>query len=71
MHTSYGRHKWVRLAYEIMSAPEEFQIRLKTALEVLEGIICLADDILVYGRKRLCGSSKRPQKKIHSSDELL
>ena len=33
----------------ITSAPEEFQMRLTTALEGLEGIICIADDILVYG----------------------
>ena len=49
MHTSYGRYRWLRLLFGITSAPEEFQMRLTTALEVLEGIICIADDILVYG----------------------
>ena len=33
----------------VSSAPEEFQKRLLDALESLEGIICVADDILVYG----------------------
>ena len=49
MHTSYGRYRWIRLPFGITSAPEEFQMRLTTALEGLEGIICIADDILVYG----------------------
>ncbi|XP_044182111.1 uncharacterized protein K02A2.6-like [Acropora millepora] len=49
MHTSYGRYRWLRLPFGITSAPEEFQMRLTTALEGLEGIICIADDVLVYG----------------------
>ena len=49
MHTTYGRYKWLRLPFGISSAPEEFQKRLLGALEGLEGIICIADDILVYG----------------------
>ena len=49
MHTSYGRYRWLRLPFGITSAPEEFQMRLTTALEGLEGIKCIADDILVYG----------------------
>jgi hypothetical protein len=49
MHTSYGRYRWLRLPFGICSAPEEFQQRLLNALEGLDGIICIADDILVYG----------------------
>ena len=49
MHTSYGRYRWLCLPFGITSSPEEFQMRLTTALEGLEGIICIADDILVYG----------------------
>ena len=48
MNTSYGRYHWKRLAFGISSAPEEFQMRLISALEGLEGIICIADDILVF-----------------------
>lgn len=44
-----SRYRWLRLPFGITSAPEEFQMRLTTALEGLEGIICIADDILVYG----------------------
>ena len=49
MHTSCGRYQWFRLPFGITSAPEEFQRRLKTALEGLDGIVCKADDILVFG----------------------
>ena len=49
MHTSYGRYRWLRLPFGISSAPEEFQKRLMTALEGLDGVICIADDILVFG----------------------
>ena len=49
MHTSYGRYRWNRLPFGISIAPEEFQMRLISALEGLEGIICIADDILVFG----------------------
>ena len=49
MHTTYGRYRWLRLPFGITSAPEEFQKRLIIALEGLEGVICIADDILVFG----------------------
>ncbi len=49
MHTSFGRNRWPRLPFGISSPPEEFQNRLMDALEGLEGIICIADDILVFG----------------------
>ena len=49
MHTSYGKYRWLRLPFGITSAPDEFQMRLTSALEGLDGIICIADDILVYG----------------------
>ena len=49
MHTSYGRYRWKRLPFGISSAQEEFQMRLISALEGLEGIICIANDILVFG----------------------
>ena len=43
MHTSYGRYRWLRLP------PEEFQERLMSAIEGLEGVLCIADVILVFG----------------------
>ena len=52
MHTSYGCYRWKHLSFGISSAPEEFQMRLISALEGLQGIICIADDILVFGEGR-------------------
>ena len=49
MHISYGRYRWLHLPFGITSTPEELQMRLTTAIKGLEGIICIADDMLVYG----------------------
>ena len=49
MHTSYGRYRWTRLPFGVNSAPEEFQTCLMTALEDIDGIAMIADDILIYG----------------------
>ena len=38
-------------SFGISSAPEEFQKLLLDALEGLECIICIVDDILVYGKE--------------------
>ena len=54
MHTSYGRYRWTRLPFGVSSAPEEFQVRLMTALEGLEGTALVADDILAFGVGDLC-----------------
>lgn len=50
MHITYGRCRRLCLPFGITSAPEEFQMRLTAALEGLDGIICRADDILVFGK---------------------
>eukprot|EP00057_Strongylocentrotus_purpuratus_P027755 XP_011682229.1 PREDICTED: uncharacterized protein K02A2.6-like [Strongylocentrotus purpuratus] len=48
-NTPFGRYRWKRLPFGIASAPEEFQRRLDEALEGLQGVSTIADDILVYG----------------------
>ena len=49
MHTSYGKYRLLGLPFDITSAPDEFHMRLTSALEGSDGIICIANDILVYG----------------------
>ena len=44
-----GRYRWVRLPFGLSSAPEEFQRRLQAALQGLDGVEVVADDVLVYG----------------------
>jgi len=47
--TPYGRFCFNRLPFGITSAPEHFQRRMSEILQGLEGVVCLVDDILVYG----------------------
>lgn len=47
--TPFGRYKWNRLPFGLAVSSEIFQKRLMTALEGLDGTICVADDILVFG----------------------
>lgn len=47
--TPWGRYRWKRMPFGISPVPEEFQRRLDTALEGLEGVKPICDDILIYG----------------------
>ena len=47
--TPWGRYRWCRMPFGLRCASEEFQRRLHMALEGLEGVRAIADDILVYG----------------------
>lgn len=48
--TPFGRYRWTRLPFGISSAPEIFQMKMREVLDGLEGVECLADDVLIYGR---------------------
>lgn len=47
--TPFGRYAFNRLPFGISSAPEHFQRRMSQMLEDCKGVVCHADDILVYG----------------------
>lgn len=47
--TPFGRFRWLRLAFGLSPAPEIFQARMHEALSGLQGIDCIADDVLVHG----------------------
>ena len=47
--TPYGHFCFNRLPFGIASAPEHFQCRISEILQGLNGVVCLVDDILVYG----------------------
>ncbi|XP_011664712.2 uncharacterized protein K02A2.6-like [Strongylocentrotus purpuratus] len=49
-NTPFGRYRWRRLPFGTSASSEIFQQRLHQALEGLPGVICVADDILVYGK---------------------
>lgn len=46
--TPYRRY--YKLPFRISSAPEHFQKRMSNSLSGLEGVLCLMDDICVFGR---------------------
>jgi len=48
--TPAGKFRWLRMPFGLSSSPEEFQRRLQQALEGLDGISTVADDILIVGR---------------------
>ena len=48
--TPFGRYAFNRLPFGITSAPEHFQRKMCGILSDLEGVICLIDDVLVYGK---------------------
>ena len=47
--TPFGRYCFNKLPFGITSAPELFQRRMNQILEGLEGVLCLMDDMLIYG----------------------
>ena len=47
--TCFGRYRWLRLPFGLSVSAEIFQKRLTEALINLPGVICIADDIIVYG----------------------
>ena len=54
MITPYGRYRWARLPFGLKVSSEIFQKRLNESLEGINGVICVADDIIVVE----CGTTK-------------
>ena len=48
----FGRFCFNRLPFGITSAPEHFQKRMSSILAGLDGVVCLIDDVLVFGRSQ-------------------
>lgn len=48
--TPFGRFCYCRLPFGISSAPEYFQKRMAQVLDDLEGVVCMIDDVLVFGK---------------------
>ena len=47
--TPHGRYRWRRLPFGLSVSPEIFQKRLTQAIEGLDGVLNIADDILIFG----------------------
>ena len=50
--TPFGRFCFNKMPFGISSAPEHFQRRMSEILEGLPGVVCLMDDILIYGKDK-------------------
>ena len=48
MNTPVGRYHWLRMAFGISSAPEEFQKRMNDTFGDLKGTAVITDDLLVH-----------------------
>jgi transposase InsO family protein len=48
--TPFGRFRWLRLPFGLKVSSEIFQKRLIQALDNLTGVICVADDVLIFGK---------------------
>ena len=48
----FGRYCFHKMPFGIFSAPEHFQKRMTQMLPGLDGILCLMDDVLVFGKDR-------------------
>ena len=48
--TPLGRYCFNKLPFGISNAPEHFQKRMSTILDGLTGVLCLMDDILIFGK---------------------
>ena len=47
--TPYGRYRWMRLPFGISVASEIFQKKLNQALDRLDGVLTVHDDMVIYG----------------------
>lgn len=48
--TCYGRFRWLRLPFGLSVSAEIFQKKLTSIFSDLEGIVCIADDIIIHGK---------------------
>ncbi|KAK2718623.1 hypothetical protein QYM36_005837 [Artemia franciscana] len=47
--TIFGRHRFLRIPFGLLSAQDEFHCCIEEAFEGLEGLAIIIDDILTYG----------------------
>ena len=59
MHTPWGRYRWMRLPFGVSAAPEEFQRHLHDILCGIDGVVNIADDIIVKGRRETLTEATR------------
>ena len=71
--TPFRRYYFNRLPFGITSAPEHFQRRMSALLRDLEGVICLIDNILIYGNTQdtaCLALSRKQERKINNERDV-
>jgi transposase InsO family protein len=48
--TIHGRYRWKRLPFGLSVSAEIFQRKLLEALRGLDGVVCIADDVVIHGK---------------------
>ena len=48
--TCFGRYRWLRLPFGLSVSSEIFQKRILECLADLDGVVCIADDIIIHGK---------------------
>ena len=66
-NTQFGRYRWLRLPFGLNVSAEIFQRKLHQVLSDIEGIACIADDIIVIGN----GVDVEEANKIHDQRLLM
>ncbi|KAK2710346.1 hypothetical protein QYM36_013861 [Artemia franciscana] len=51
-NTIYGRYRWRRYPFGLISAQDEFQRKMEEIFQGLKGLKILVDDLLIYGATR-------------------
>ena len=64
---THGRYRWVRLPFGLCVSSEIFQKQGNQALDGLDGIVNIADDILVCG----VGETKEDATKDHDAKLII
>ena len=59
MHSPWGCYLWTRPPFDVSPAPEQFQRRLLNVLCGLDGVVNIADDIIVVGRGESSADASR------------
>ena len=62
--TPFGRYRFQRMPFGILSAPEDFQRRMHLIVQDLPGVEVIADDILIYG----CGETTEQYTQDHDAN---
>lgn len=51
-NTVFGRYRFLRLPFGLISAQDEFQRKVDETYEGLQGVTAIVDDILIYGKTK-------------------